>query len=139
MSGCGERTEARRTGNACRLSPVALTPPPGSAHPSGMSTITFDTLKFVHRLRDAGFPEPQAEAVAEAFVEATSQELATKTDITAVKNDITAIKNELTSVKNELKADIEIAKRDLKIWFGTIMIAAVGIILAAIRYLPPHP
>jgi len=37
------------------------------------------------------------------------------------------------------KADLELLKRDLKIWFGTVMVAAVGVILAAIRYLPaPH-
>lgn len=47
-----------------------------------MTTITFDTLKFVHRLRDAGIPEPQAEAIAEAFKEASGEaEVATKRDI----------------------------------------------------------
>lgn len=37
------------------------------------------------------------------------------------------------------RCDLELLKRDLKIWFGTVMVAAVGIILAAIRYLPPQP
>ncbi|MEO5335774.1 MAG: CCDC90 family protein [Magnetospirillum sp. WYHS-4] len=47
-----------------------------------MTTITFDTLKFVHRLRDGGFPEPQAEAIAEAFKDATGDaELATRRDV----------------------------------------------------------
>jgi len=36
------------------------------------------------------------------------------------------------------KNDLEILKRDMKIWFGTVMVIAVGVILAAIRYLPPH-
>lgn len=40
-----------------------------------MSTITFDTHKFIRKLRDAGFDEKQAEAVADAFQEAQSEVL----------------------------------------------------------------
>lgn len=48
--------------------------------------ITFDTHKFIRKLRDAGFEEPQAEAVADAFKEATGEaELATKRDIESVE------------------------------------------------------
>jgi len=47
-----------------------------------MASITFDTLKFVRRLKDSGIPEAQAEAVAEAFKEASGEaELATRQDI----------------------------------------------------------
>jgi hypothetical protein len=46
-----------------------------------MSAITFDTLKFVRTLKDSGFEEKQAEAVAKAFQDASSEaELATKRD-----------------------------------------------------------
>ena len=40
-----------------------------------MPTITFDTHKFIRRLRSAGFEEAQAEAVAEAFQEAQAESL----------------------------------------------------------------
>lgn len=47
-----------------------------------MATITFDTHKFVRRLRDAGVPEVQAEAIAAAFAEAHHEaEVATKYDL----------------------------------------------------------
>lgn len=47
-----------------------------------MPTISFDTHKFIRRLRDAGIPEEQAEAIAEAFREAHIEaEIATKTDL----------------------------------------------------------
>ncbi len=50
-----------------------------------MSSITFDTHKFVRDLRDAGVPEPQAEAFVRAQQEILSQALdttlATKRDI----------------------------------------------------------
>ena len=47
-----------------------------------MATITFDTHKFVRTLKEAGIPENQAEAIADAFRDAHIEaELATKTDL----------------------------------------------------------
>lgn len=47
-----------------------------------MSAITFDTLKFVKKLESAGLPVSQAEAIAEAFKDASGEaELATKQDV----------------------------------------------------------
>lgn len=50
-----------------------------------MSAITFDTHRFVKELRDAGIPEPQAEAFVRAQQEILSQALdttlATKRDL----------------------------------------------------------
>jgi hypothetical protein len=40
-----------------------------------MATITFDTHKFIRRLRSAGFEEAQAEAVVEAFQDAQVESL----------------------------------------------------------------
>ncbi|MGH8477270.1 MAG: DUF1640 domain-containing protein [Methylococcales bacterium] len=47
-----------------------------------MATITFDTHKFIRRLKESGIPENQAEAISEAFRDAHLEaELATKTDL----------------------------------------------------------
>jgi len=47
-----------------------------------MPTISFDTHKFICRLKEAGIPEEQAEAIADAFREAHLEaEMATKTDL----------------------------------------------------------
>ncbi len=47
-----------------------------------MTSITLDTHKFVRRLKESGFTEEQAEAVADAFKEAQGEaELATKQDL----------------------------------------------------------
>jgi hypothetical protein len=44
-----------------------------------MGTAAFDTLKFTRSLRDkAKMPQEQAEAVSEAFADATSEQLVTK-------------------------------------------------------------
>lgn len=47
-----------------------------------MTTIAFDTHKFIRTLKDAGIPESQAEAISEAFRTAHIEaEVATKTDL----------------------------------------------------------
>jgi hypothetical protein len=86
------------------------------------SSVSFDTLKFVETLEAGGFSHAQAKAAAEAFAQATRQELATKGD--------------RRETELRLDAKIETAVRDLKIWLGSIMVVAVGVILTAIRYLP---
>jgi hypothetical protein len=62
-----------------------------------MTAITFDTLKFMHRLRDSGIPEQHAEAIAEAFKEASGEaDLVSKKDLqielAPIKADISLIK-----------------------------------------------
>jgi len=47
-----------------------------------MAAITFDTHKFIRKLKEAGFDEKQAEAVSEAFRDAQSEtEPLTKKDL----------------------------------------------------------
>jgi hypothetical protein len=62
-----------------------------------MSTVSFDTLKFAQTLRDkAGVPQPQAEGMAEAFAEATGEQIATKADLKelelSLKGDMALLK-----------------------------------------------
>jgi hypothetical protein len=47
-----------------------------------LAIVTFDTHKFIRRLRDSGISEEQAEAIADAFREAHLEaEVATKSDL----------------------------------------------------------
>jgi len=47
-----------------------------------MAAILFDTHKFIQTLQEAGFDQKQAEAVSQAFKEATGEaEVATKRDL----------------------------------------------------------
>ncbi|MDP2824378.1 MAG: hypothetical protein Q8O52_17070 [Sulfuritalea sp.] len=61
-----------------------------------MSTITFDTLKFVEKLKAGGVPEAQAKAEAEAlvsaFAEAMDSQLATKHDINRIEKELVVLK-----------------------------------------------
>ena len=56
----------------------------------------FDTLKFARRLRESGFSESQAEAVAEAFRDASTEPLATKHDIKLLRHDLKGTELRLT-------------------------------------------
>ena len=78
----------------------------------------FDTLRLAGRLEGAGFPPQQAGDVAEAIAEAVSS-LATKADLAALE----------MRIDNKL----EILKRDMTMRRGTMMVVAVGVILAGFK------
>jgi hypothetical protein len=74
-----------------------------------MAPITFDTLKFVEKLKAAGVPELQAEALQEALGTA---EVATKRDIERVEGQL-----------REMKAEIN-GKLTLVQWMLALVVAA---------------
>jgi hypothetical protein len=62
-----------------------------------MAAITFDTLKFVERLKHSGISEKQAKAISEAFKEAQSEmKIATKHDIKDLEHLIIDLEHRMT-------------------------------------------
>lgn len=58
-----------------------------------MTTVAFDTLKFVERLKASGVPDAQAKAQTEALADvqaAGSQELSTKSDLRDLETRLTS-------------------------------------------------
>ena len=78
----------------------------------------FDTLRLARRLEAAGFAPQQAGDMAEAIAEAVSS-LATKADLVALE----------MRIDNKL----EILKRDMTIRLESMMVVAVGVILAGFK------
>src|SRR3954454_23256808 len=68
--------------------------------------MSFDTLSYARRLKQAGLPEAQAEAIADATRELVVQDVATKADLAAMRADLAA-------VRGELKADIAALRSDM--------------------------
>ena len=105
-----------------------------------MSAVAFDTLKFAQTLRDkAKFSPEQAEGLAEAFSQASADQLATKSDIAELRSDFRAdlrevelrLEAKILSTVAECKADI------LKWMFGTIgfqTVVILGAVLALSRF-----
>lgn len=65
-----------------------------------MASTTFDTHKYVRRLRDAGMPEGQAEALADAQRDALAQTLDTQM---ATKADLSRLELKLVEHDGEFK------------------------------------
>jgi hypothetical protein len=77
-----------------------------------MTAATFDTLKFVRRLRDdETFTPQQAERLADALSEAVRDDIATKQDVDLVRTDLRA---EIAALRTELKGDIAALRAELK-------------------------
>ncbi len=49
------------------------------------------------------------------------------------------LRAEMAALEARTLGAIELLRRDMTIKFGSMLIVAVGVLLAAIRYLPPHP
>ncbi len=108
-----------------------------------MATITFDTLKFVEKLRAAGVPEAQAKVQAEVLVfaldEVMDQQLATKVDIARLERELKA---DIARLERELKADIARLEREqivpiqrdlfvLKWMMGMVLASVTSLVLKA--------
>lgn len=81
--------------------------------------MAIDTLKVAKRLREAGFTEPQAEAVIAAVQDGTEgADLATKGDLnearTALKVEIAELRTELKTKITELRAELKAEIADLR-------------------------
>ena len=102
-----------------------------------MASPPFDTLKFARHLEQSGLTPSVAAGAAEALADAfVGSNLATRDDLRTLRDELrTELRTEIGGVRHEM----ELLRRDLTIKFGGMMVVAVGILLTAIRYLPPHP
>ena len=72
-----------------------------------MATITFDTLKFVTKLKDSGLTEKQALAIKEAFREAHGEaEVTTRPDLRELELKMEARFKELDVRMAEIKSEL---------------------------------
>jgi hypothetical protein len=86
-----------------------------------MGAITFDTLKFARTLKEAGVPDDQAEAFANAFRDATSEELVTR--------------DYLNSRIADVETRVEAAKADIIKWMAGLLIAQAAVVATLVKLL----
>jgi hypothetical protein len=87
--------------------------------------MTFDTLSYARRLKQAGVPEAQAEAMADATRELVMQDVATKTDVAALRSDLVA-------VEQRLIAAMETLSLRLTVRMGIVLAAGLSLMTALI-------
>ncbi len=97
-----------------------------------MATITFDTLKFVEKLRAAGVPEAQAKVQAEVLVfaldEVMDQQLATKVDIARLERELKA---DIARLEREQIVPIQRDLFVLKWMMGMVLASVTSLVLKA--------
>ena len=95
-----------------------------------MSTVTFDTFKYVDRLEKAGASRELAAAMAEAQKEAFAQALDTTV---ATKADIVRLDNKIDNRFDSLTKDMQALELRLTIKLGSFLAVFAGLIIAALK------
>ena len=93
-----------------------------------MTAITFDSLGYFERLKDAGFTEEQAKVQANALREIIEERLATKADLVQLEERLT---NEIRKMESEMQK-LEL-RMTLKL--GAMLAASVAIVATLVKLL----
>lgn len=94
-----------------------------------------DRLTLARALEEGGIARNAAEHIATEIFDAIHDNTATKADLDGVKTELLF---RIESVKAELLLRLSQLEHRVTTRFGSVMVVATGIILAAIRYLPHH-
>ncbi|MBF0144269.1 MAG: DUF1640 domain-containing protein [Magnetococcales bacterium] len=85
-----------------------------------MTAITFDTLKYANRLKAAGVPDKQAEAMAEAQAEVSEKTLTGLVTEAKLEKELSPIRTDLAVIK----------------WMLTVLMA--GVMALVLKSFFPH-
>jgi hypothetical protein len=88
--------------------------------------MAFDTLSYARRLKQAGVPDAQAEAMADATRELVVSDFASKADIAALKSDIVAL-------EARLMAAMDTQSLRLTVRMGGLIAIGVAVLAAIIK------
>jgi hypothetical protein len=98
-----------------------------------MTTLTFDTLTYVKRLRAVGVPEEQAEIQAETMKELITEQLATKLDLKELE---TNLKRDMKEMELRLENKIADSRTETIKWVAAMLVAQAGLIAALVKLFP---
>jgi len=96
-----------------------------------MAVITFDTLKFVQTLEEAGVDRQQASAFAAAVRDSHEvADLATKADLREMEVRMDA---KMEVLRSELRGDMKALELRMTIKLGSLLAIGIGLILAVLK------
>jgi hypothetical protein len=90
----------------------------------------FDTLGYAKHLRDAGVPQDQAEAHAEAARQFIMAELATRYDLDVLRREL---ETRIDVLRRDLEAKIDTLSLRLTVRMGVMLAAGVAALAAIIK------
>ena len=93
-----------------------------------------DRLSLANALAEARIDRPAAERIATEIYDAIYNNVASKTDIELLK---AATKNDLEQLRAATKQDLLTLEHRLTVRFASVMVVLLGLLFAALRYLPP--
>jgi hypothetical protein len=93
-----------------------------------------DRLSLANALADAKIERSAAERIATEIFDEIHESVATKADVAAVRTDLQRVED---SLRSELHLRLAELEHRLSVRFASVMVVLTGIVLAAIRYLPP--
>jgi hypothetical protein len=96
-----------------------------------MATVTFDTQRYVARLKQGGVPEEQADIFASALVEA----LATATEGLVTRDYLDAKLAELRLELQNIRIEMHDMKADIIKWMAGLLILQAGAVAALVKLL----
>ncbi len=89
--------------------------------------MTFDALKSVEGLQEAGIPEPHAKAQVRLLQEVIESDLATKRDLEELRK---AMAHDLNELRQATKLDLKELELRLTIKLGSIVVVVIGLLVA---------
>jgi hypothetical protein len=88
--------------------------------------MAFDTLSYARRLKQAGVPDAQAEAMADATRELVVSDFASKGDIAALKIDLAAVEQRVMTAMDNLGLRLTVR-------LGGLIAVGVAVLAALIK------
>lgn len=85
-----------------------------------ITTMTLDTLTFARRLKSAGFPAEQAEALADINRDMLAEEVASKADIQGLSSDNAELRKDVQTEIGKVNDKIDQTRKDLLAEIGKV-------------------
>ena len=100
-----------------------------------------DRLSLANALAEAKIDHPAAERIATEIFDAIHDNVATKTDLhsleQAIKSDIQALEQKMQALEQRMLLRLSELEHRLTVRFASVMVAPIGLLFAALCYLPP--
>ena len=101
-----------------------------------MATFVFDTHRAIQNLKEAGISETQAEAMVAMVGSALGEGVAAKADVQRVEQIVERVEQKLEYEVRSLRSDMQAMEQRITLKLGGLMLAGLGILFAALRFIP---